>query len=125
MITAENYQRMTKQTNIAAPRLYAQAHMMVPTELFAVLNINYLVNGLTSEAGEVSGIIKKWMRDEGSRGSEAFREKMIIELGDCMWYISELCNELDVSMSEVMEANLAKLKDRAERGTLTGSGDDR
>ena len=47
------------------------------------------------------------------------------ELGDVLWYISQICSDLDIRMESVAVANLEKLRVRAENGTLSGSGDDR
>lgn len=83
--------------------------------------LEYLALGLASEAGEVAGIIKKHIRD----GGEISVAKVIDEIGDVLWYISELCNTLKVDMGVVSMQNLEKLQDRANRGVLSGSGDNR
>lgn len=82
--------------------------------------IDYLVLGLASEAGEVAGKRKKEIRDGGIDVVS-----LIDELGDCMWYITRLADELNFSMEEVLQRNWAKLKDRQERNALKGSGDAR
>ncbi len=83
----------------------------------------YCVLGLTNEAGELAGKYKKFLRDGTSWPD--LKEMLIAELGDVLWYASQLSTELNVDLSEVMERNLAKLKGRQERGTLSGSGDHR
>lgn len=47
------------------------------------------------------------------------------ELGDVLWYLSQLCNELDLDLGTIADGNLSKLLDRKSRGKLQGSGDDR
>lgn len=47
------------------------------------------------------------------------------EVGDCLWYLSAICNELGISLAEAASFNLAKLKDRTDRDALRGSGDTR
>lgn len=86
--------------------------------------IIYPALGLCNEAGEVAGKIKKLLRDETiltRETTEAIRD----EIGDTLWYVAVLANSLGYTLEEVAEANLSKLKSRAERGTLSGSGDDR
>jgi NTP pyrophosphatase (non-canonical NTP hydrolase) len=87
--------------------------------------IVYPTLGLLSEAGEVAGKIKKIFRDRGGEISEADREALMYELGDVLWYLAQLCTELELSLEEVAEANLRKLASRMERGTLGGDGDER
>lgn len=82
--------------------------------------LSYLALGLNGEAGEVAEKIKKHIRD-GKELDEEFAK----ELGDVMWYLARLIDELDADMSEVAEANLDKLFDRKDRNKLQGSGDDR
>ena len=83
----------------------------------------YTALGLTNEAGEVAGEIKKMMRD--MTPLPAVRDKVIKEAGDTLWYLARLCAELGIDLSDVADANLAKLSDRQDRGVLGGSGGDR
>lgn len=77
------------------------------------------------EAGEVQGKIKKILRDNGGVVDDGFRAMIMKELGDVLWYVSQVCEELDLDLDAVAQANLNKLADRRERGVLTGNGDDR
>ena len=47
------------------------------------------------------------------------------ELGDVLWYLSNLCDELNLTLNEVAKLNLEKLNIRLSRGKISGSGDDR
>jgi NTP pyrophosphatase (non-canonical NTP hydrolase) len=85
----------------------------------------YPTLGLANEAGEVAGKIKKIFRDKDGVIGEVEREALKSELGDVLWYVSQVCTELELSMDEVAEANIAKLLDRLERGKIKGDGDDR
>lgn len=85
----------------------------------------YPTLGLVNEAGEVAGKIKKVFRDKDGEISEETRQALKAELGDVLWYISQVATELDLSLDEIAEANIAKLLDRLERGKIKGDGDNR
>jgi len=89
----------------------------------------YTVLKLNGEAGELAEHVGKAMRDDkfGSERPLTSERKALIEkeIGDVLWYLSAICNELHLSLSSVAWTNLNKLKDRTERNMLQGSGDDR
>ncbi|MBX7213361.1 MAG: nucleoside triphosphate pyrophosphohydrolase family protein [Thermoflexales bacterium] len=87
--------------------------------------IVYPTLGLTNEAGEVAGKVKKIFRDRGGQISDADREALKGELGDVLWYLAQIATELDLSLEEIAAANLSKLFDRLERGKIRGDGDNR
>jgi NTP pyrophosphatase (non-canonical NTP hydrolase) len=86
-------------------------------------SIVYPTLGLTNEAGEVAGKIKKIFRDRQGKISEADREALKQELGDVLWYLTQICTELGLTLEEVAEANLTKLFSRQARGVIQGDGD--
>ena len=88
-------------------------------------SIVYPTLGLTNEAGEVAGKIKKIFRDRNGQISEEDRQALKKELGDVLWYLTQICTELDLTLAEVAEANIVKLFSRLERGTIRGEGDER
>lgn len=71
----------------------------------------HAVFGLTSEAGEVSGILQK--EYQGHNIDTTHIKK---ELGDCLWMIAEACTALGFDMEDVMETNIEKLKARFPNG---------
>jgi NTP pyrophosphatase (non-canonical NTP hydrolase) len=85
----------------------------------------YPTLGLTNEAGEVAGKIKKIFRDKNGVIGEAEHETLKGELGDVLWYLAQVCTELDLSLDEVAEYNIEKLYSRLERGKIGGDGDNR
>jgi NTP pyrophosphatase (non-canonical NTP hydrolase) len=97
------------------------------TALYPVIGhgVIYPTLGLANEAGEVAGKIKKIFRDKGGVIGEAEREALKSELGDVLWYIAQVCTELDLSLDEVAQGNIAKLASRLERGAIGGDGDAR
>lgn len=70
------------------------------------------VMGLCGESGEACDIVKKHL----FHGHELDREALIKELGDVAWYLAEASEALDVSLDEVFERNIAKLKKRYPEG---------
>ncbi len=92
------------------------------------MNIAYPVLGLNGEAGEVAEKLKKFMRDKPeptSDDTQEFKEAMLLEISDCMWYLARCAEEVGYSLEDVAVANLKKLDSRANRGKLGGSGDNR
>lgn len=86
------------------------------------LEEQYLILGLISEVGELAGKIKKGIRDNKGLVNEDAIES---ELGDVLWYLARLAYCYDISLSEIADTNIKKLKSRKERGVLNGSGDNR
>jgi NTP pyrophosphatase (non-canonical NTP hydrolase) len=87
--------------------------------------LTYPALGLAGEAGEVAEHAKKAIRDDGGEVSEERRAAMAKELGDVLWYVSQLTSELGLELEEVAQGNLDKLLSRQRRGVLSGSGDER
>lgn len=88
-------------------------------------NTGYVVLGLASEAGEVCDKFKKLERDHGNVMTEEYKKKISLEIGDCLYYLAQLCTELNLNFGDVARENLEKLFSRMERGVISGSGDDR
>ncbi len=94
------------------------------------IKIVYPAMGLAGEADEVANKIKKLMRDDnlGIQVEQVNREKAEAaadELGDVMWYVACLAQDLGFSLEDIVKKNLEKLAGRQQRGTLHGSGDKR
>lgn len=88
-------------------------------------NFVYPTLGLAGETGEVAEKIKKVIRDKGGIVDDATRDALRKELGDVLWYVAQLCTELNLSMADVAEKNIEKLLSRQKRGRLSGDGDSR
>ena len=83
--------------------------------------LEYLALGMTSEAGEVAGKVKKLIRDgEDKEGFEMKKLAIASEIGDVLWYCAMMAKEVGVPLNTIMQENLRKLHDRKERGTLQG-----
>jgi len=81
--------------------------------------------GLASEAGEVAGKLKKIIRDKSGMPDEDDIFSLANELGDCLFYLVRLSDCIGYNFSDIIKSNYLKLKDRAERGVIKGSGDNR
>jgi NTP pyrophosphatase (non-canonical NTP hydrolase) len=88
------------------------------------IGLAYVALGLTGEAGEIANKIKKIYRDNLEVNDE-LKQTLSKEIGDCLWYISALCTELNLSLTDVANQNLEKLLDRKSRDKISGEGDTR
>ena len=81
----------------------------------------YLIAGLAGEVGELASIFAKHWRGDGDLN----HDHATAELGDILWFVAMLTERLDTDLSTIAQNNLNKLADRANRGKLKGSGDNR
>ena len=87
--------------------------------------IIYPTLGLTGEAGEVANKVKKIIRDGTNKNNENLVQEISSEIGDVLWYIAVLADDVGVKLSDIANNNLIKLENRKKKGTIHGSGDDR
>ena len=104
--------------------------------------VNYLALGLAEEVGEILRHISHATRDEGfcfpkricqkkegplyCKDLHWDRKQMIKrELGDVLWFVSQLAREIGCSLEGVAIGNNLKLMDRARRKKINGEGDNR
>ena len=111
-MTFEEYQKKSRET-----ALYWDAGQ----------NLIYPTLGLAGEAGEVAEKIKKLYRNNGGvlDLTDEKKSELKKELGDVLWYVSQIATELNFELKAIAAHNLEKLRSRMERGTLGGSGDNR
>lgn len=74
--------------------------------------------GLAEEAGEVLGVVRK----HRFQGQALDRGVIVEELGDVLWCLAALAAGLGVSLDEVAEANLEKLRRRHPDGLVAPAG---
>jgi len=110
LMTFEQYQKQSRETAIYPDK---------------GRNFIYPTLGLAGEAGEVAEKIKKVLRDKGGIVDETVRQELAKELGDVLWYLSQIATELNLSLEEIAAKNIEKLLSRKGRGVLGGDGDNR
>jgi NTP pyrophosphatase (non-canonical NTP hydrolase) len=84
-----------------------------------------ITHGLPGEVGELMEKLKKVHRDKNGVFEYEDKEEISGEIGDILWYLSEFCTLMGLSLNQIAEGNLKKLEDRQKREVLQGSGDNR
>lgn len=74
--------------------------------------------GLTGEAGEFADHVKKLVFHGKNDFDTKRREKMILELGDVMWYVMQGCRGLNITLEELVNRNVEKLSARHSKGVF-------
>jgi NTP pyrophosphatase (non-canonical NTP hydrolase) len=83
------------------------------------------VMGVAGEAGEILEKWKKIVAYKDGVVSDEDKAELGKELGDVVWYIAVLSEQLGLSFDDIMQKNLDKLMSRKERGAIKGAGDNR
>lgn len=89
------------------------------------IKLLYPVIGLAGESGEVCEKFKKIYRDSEGVISNENKRLIALELGDVLWYVSNIAVDLGLELSEIARLNIQKLESRKKRNKLQGSGDER
>lgn len=91
-----DYQRLAARTRIQPAR-------EAPSTMVAML-------GLAGETGQLLSEYKKWIRDGDAH--LLHRQRVAEELGDLLWYVSEVAGQFQLSLEEIAIGNLAKTEAR-------------
>jgi len=86
----------------------------------ATHKVLYPTLGLCGETGEVAEKVKKQVRDGVFN-----RHEVAKELGDVLWYLANLSNDIGYNLDEIADMNIEKLTSRKNRDKIKGSGDNR
>jgi NTP pyrophosphatase (non-canonical NTP hydrolase) len=89
------------------------------------IRVVYPTLGLAGETGEVVEKIKKIFRDNKGKFEQEELELIKKELGDVLWYLTQIATDLGISLEDVAKHNIEKLYSRFDRGVIKGSGDTR
>ena len=101
-MTLDEYQRAAVRT--LNPALDAQQQLLDAAA------------GLSEEAGEVLGHVRKHVMQKRNLDSAA----LALELGDALWCIAVVAHAMGVSLSEVARGNQEKLRARHPDGFSAG-----
>jgi len=105
-------------------------------------DIQFYLDGMNEENGEINGIFKRIRRgdygndirsliESGERLSyvitldDEIMNDLLKEIGDRHWYTTRLLQQLHVTWGDIEKINMEKLKKRKETNTILGSGDKR
>lgn len=102
------YQQLALTTEADQQVIY---HRIVTLGVKAV-RLDIGSRGLADDAGEVNGVIKKYIE----YGQPLDTAHLLEECGDCLWRICQVLAAADFTLEQCMQANLAKLKVRYEDG---------
>lgn len=76
--------------------------------------------GLAGESGEVVDALKKYVF-HGKKEADT-REKVVLELGDVLWYYTLILSTMGITLDEVIAGNIAKLDKRHAEGYYDKTG---
>jgi len=84
----------------------------VPTQKYCEDLIEKIVPllGLAGEAGGLLSEYKKHLRDGPAH--KLFKERISEELGDLLWYISNVASKFDLDLETIAESNMEKVQER-------------
>ena len=107
MMNFNEYQKLARSTAV-----YPEEHKVV-----------YPALGLCGEAGEVADKIKKTIRGDSSL--DEVTGDIAGELGDVLWYLAILADDLGFDLDKIAHWNVDKLNRRWRKGRIKGDGDNR
>lgn len=110
-MTGKEYQKLAMRTNTGKSKEYLEEAVSKST----FVDVSELVCGalgLAGESGEVADMVKKSIFHKHPFDANG----IIKELGDVMWYVAMCCNALNISLDDVMQGNIDKLKRRYPEG---------
>jgi NTP pyrophosphatase (non-canonical NTP hydrolase) len=106
-MNADEYQNKAIRTECDQQEAY-ERYVYPERENFSSLvavRLNHSVIGLMGEVGELAGELENWLH----YGKPLRVDKWKEEIGDCLWYLSQMCTVLNLKLGDVAAANLAKL----------------
>ncbi len=113
------YQHDARRTAVYPRPLETQEGSFHPVAFnsMQIIPVMYCALGLAGEAGEVTEQVKKSWRNNMEITKDR-KEKIADELGDVLWYVSNLATELGLNLESIAGANLTKLAKREQEGNL-------
>jgi len=96
-MTANEYQRLASRT--------------IRKDLTVLGTEAHALHGLSAEVGEIHGLYQKTYQ-----GHPMDIEHLKKEIGDCLWFIAELCTANQFELEDIMNMNINKLVKRYPDG---------
>lgn len=103
MLGNGNYDNFTH--NLQVP------HVEVKGKTLGVVGAGHIDKNVIKIA-QALDIVKKWL----AQGRELDKDYLAKEFGDIAWYLAEAATALDLSLEDILQANLDKLKKRYPQG---------
>ena len=75
---------------------------------------DYLPLGLAEETGELIQLFAESKR----KGTKIDRKKLLSEMGDVLWVLSQIAREHGLQLEDAAYDNLVKLQQRSEKGAI-------
>ncbi len=105
----------------------------IPRDDFAYLpilaersnNHRAIEHRMSIHAGRVAEVAKKMIRDTAGEMPAEKRTVVYASLCELLIGLCDVCDDLNITMADVAGGNIDKLFSRRDRGTLSGSGDNR
>ncbi|GCF11333.1 nucleoside triphosphate pyrophosphohydrolase family protein [Dictyobacter arantiisoli] len=105
MDTTDTPTRITIQEY--AQEIHRTCNLEDPKELLTLTAL-----GIAGESGEIVDTLKKFLYHQ----HDLDVPELCKEVGDLLWYMTLLCDTLGLTMHDVMEANVKKLRKRYPDG---------
>lgn len=111
-MTPEEYQKAAQRTECNQSTSCRNMYYRSLGPSHAAIRLNHGALGIVKEGGEILADLEKWIYYDQELNRDHIKE----ELGDVLWYVALVCNALGLSLTAVMEANVAKLEKRYPTG---------
>lgn len=109
-----------KQVDLPIYQAFTPTTFVVPEYPTTAVDA-YLFSGLAAEAGEVVGNYAKYVRGDFDKRELASRTHK--ELGDVLYFVSQISNEFDFNIEDILRDNMTKLEDRMKKNKISGDGE--
>ena len=103
-MSLREYQELAGSTRLPSASASGNGDSLMPA-------LGYAALALAGEAGEVANLVKKIYRDDGGDVSIK-RDDIADEIGDVLWYVAAVADDLDLDLDSIAKLNLKKLVER-------------
>lgn len=119
------YQDAASETAIYEDSVLHMVARLTQNQMISALCLQYTTLKMNGEAGEIAEEVGKMIRDDHGVLMMDRADRIRKEIGDVMWYCSQMARELGTPLDDIVVANIEKLRSRQERDALGGSGNER